>query len=102
MPAQNNSGHTLRPVPPDPEIIAWLWSEEGLLWHMKTIKQIRHSTGCFGVVKDDHECGPLESMCGPALSSPYPDEMIRRDMRWYGISGVPREWKQAQEQLDSL
>lgn len=95
-----NGGRTLRPVPPDAEIIAWLWSAEGILWHQKTVKAVRHSSGHFAVVKDDHECGPNDIMCGITAGSPYPDERITADIRRYGISGVPREWKQAQKRLN--
>lgn len=85
----------LKPVAPDPELISWLWSPEGLLWHQKTIKEIRHSSGHFATVKDDHECGPLALMCSVPSGCPYPDEMIRDELRRYGLSGVPREWTEA-------
>lgn len=83
----------LRPVSPDPEIIAWLWSPEGLLWHQKNVKTVRHSSGKFAVVKDDHECGPLNIMCFTPPASLYPDERIWADIKRYGMSGVPREWR---------
>lgn len=90
----------LRPVPPDPEMIAWLQGEEGQVWSLKTFARIKHSSGFFATIKDDHECGPNDLMCYISSSSPYPDELIRSDIRHYGISGVPWEWKQEQQRLN--
>lgn len=84
----------LRTVPPDPEIIEWLWSEEGEAWHRRHVKQVRHSTGAFAVIKDDHECEEYAVLCGIRSSSTYPDDQIMREIRAYGLSGVPGEWKQ--------
>lgn len=92
----------LRPVPPDPEVIAWLWSREGLVWHQNNFQSVRHSTGYFAVIKDDHECGPQGVMCGVTGGSTYPDQLITADLRKHGISGVPREWKRQQARLNAL
>lgn len=81
----------LRPAAPDPELIAWLWSIEGLTWHQKSIRRVNHAAGCFAEVKKDHECGPEH--CTPSRYSPYSDGFIFADLRLYGISGVPEEWK---------
>jgi hypothetical protein len=82
---------TLRPVAPDSEVIAWLWSEEGLLWHQKSIKQVRHAYGSFAEIKNDHEC---TSSCQPHDTSPFTDGAILKDISEYGLWGVPPEWKQ--------
>lgn len=80
----------LRPVAPDPELIAWLWSIEGLLWHKKNIHRVNHAAGYFAEVKNDHECGDI---CNASGYSPYSDGFIFDELRRFGISGVPREWK---------
>ena len=81
----------MRPVAPDPEILAWLWSHEGILWHQKTIKRVRHGAGHFAEVKKDHECS--DGYNCTIGGSPYADERILADIRCYGLSGVPGEWK---------
>lgn len=91
MPAQSSSDPTLRPSAPDPELVAWLWSAEGDLWHQKYIRCVHHAGGAFAEVKDDHECDP--DRCFPSPYSPYSDGYILADLREYGISGVPEEWK---------
>ena len=90
----------MRPVAPDPELIRWLWSPAGLTWSQNNFQTVRHSTGCFAVIKDDHECGPLGVLCGVMGGSSYVDMQIRGELRRYGISGVPREWKRQQERLN--
>lgn len=92
MPAQSNSAPTLRPVAPDREIRRWLWTEEGLDWHNENIRRIAHASGVFAEVKYDHECSA--GSCAPQSYSPHPDAVIANEIRVYGISGVPEEWKQ--------
>jgi hypothetical protein len=85
----------LKPVAPDPGICAWLWSEEGWVWHQKNIQRLRFANGVFAEVKNDHECDSCSSYCGPAAEgSPYVDCVIISDIKKYGISGVPAEWKE--------
>ena len=81
----------LRPVAPDPELIAWLWSYEGRVWHQQSIRRIMHQAGCFAEIKNDHECDP--ATCRPSSYSPHSDGYIFSELREYGISGVPEEWK---------
>jgi len=82
----------LRPVAPDPELVKWLWSYEGQVWHQKNIFRVRHAQGAFAEVKYDHECDP--DSCSVAAYSPHPDSMIWAELEKYGIYGVPEEWKQ--------
>lgn len=45
----------LKPVPPDPEIIAWLWSPEGIHWATEHTDYIHYRAGWLADIKDDHE-----------------------------------------------
>lgn len=45
----------LRPVPPDPEIIAWLWSPQGIQWATEHNDYVHHRAGWLADIKDDHE-----------------------------------------------
>jgi hypothetical protein len=82
----------LKACAPDPEIIAWLWSEEGLAWSKVYVKRVRHGAGAFAEIKNDHECHYLAMHCAFGHSA-YPDEQIRDDIKLYGMNGVPMEWK---------
>lgn len=98
MPAQNSSAPTLKAVPPDPEVIAWLWSGEGLAWAKAHTCNVRHGRGSFAEVKLDHECALSSTTCVYiGGGSPYPDHHIRNDLKRYGMSGVPEEWRTRQE-----
>lgn len=90
MRQQSNGVAMLRPVAPDPEIYAWLWSEEGMEWAAKFFKLVRHAYGSFAEIKDDHEC---RDICTVSSYSPYTDSILFNDIDTYGISGVPEEWK---------
>lgn len=81
----------LRPVAPDPEIYAWLWSDAGLDWHQGNARRVAHARGTFAEVKEDHEC--VDGSCRVQNWSPHPDSVIASEIRRYGISGVPEEWK---------
>lgn len=81
----------LKPVSPSPELIAWLWSDEGLAWLEKHVHRVSYQNAPFGEVKDDHECA---DRCGVYRQELYADRVIRRDLKYYGLSGVPKEWKQ--------
>ena len=83
----------LRPVAPDPALIAWLWSYEGETWHRQHIRRVMHQAGLFAEIKNDHECSE-PALCRPNGYSPHPDGFIFSDLRKYGISGVPQEWKE--------
>ena len=104
MQPQSSGEPTLRPVAPDPELIAWLWSDEGVQWYIQHVRIIRHNAGLFATVKDDHECSD-EAHCAQILASMRAghgtiyDAPIKGDLRRYGISGVPREWKTRQKVL---
>lgn len=100
MQPQDNGDLTLKAVPPDPEIVAWLWSAEGLAWSKVHIRDIRHGAGAFAEIKLDHECTTGIGMRCSVGGTCYPDEWIKAELRRYGISGVPGEWKQAQERYD--
>jgi len=81
----------LRPVAPDPDLIEWLWSAEGRLWHREAIRRVAHAHGWFAEVKEDHEC--YADDCEPYPFIPHADGIIASDLKAYGISGVPVEWK---------
>lgn len=81
----------MKPVAPDPDLIAWLWSEEGLAWLERHVRRVSFQNAAFAEVKDDHEC---TAYCGVYREELYNDRVIRRDMKHYGLSGVPEEWKQ--------
>ena len=83
----------LRPAVPDPELLAWLWTEEGLDWHAGHMRRVAHARGVLAEVKNDHECSPL-GHCEPNTYSPFCDEAIVHEIQVHGISGVPEEWKQ--------
>jgi hypothetical protein len=84
----------LKAVAPDPEIYAWLWSFEGMAWAMVEIRRVRHGAGVFADIKNDHECSSEQAYCAVGGST-YSDSAIWRDLREYGESGVPEEWKAA-------
>lgn len=85
----------MRPVAPDPELIEWLWSEDGVLWHQQNIRRVAHAHGCFAELKRDHECDPEDPVnCTAQAYSPHPDHVIWNELRKYGMSGVPEEWKE--------
>lgn len=94
MPAQTSGDRTLRSVAPDPEVYAWLWSEEGQLWCTKNFQRVRHAYGSFAEIKNDHEC-MTPSVCTVNAYAPYSDHQIRTDIRAHGINGVPEEWKKS-------
>lgn len=105
MPQQNSGAATLRPEPPDPAVIAWLWSEEGIAWSHVHIMSVRHGGGLLAEVKNDHECEASDGSapyCGVQLGySPFPDDQIVVDLRRYGLSGVPVEWKERYRRYSS-
>lgn len=87
----------MKAVAPDPEMIAWLWSAEGMAWSKVHIKCIRHGSGILAEVKNDHECPGAASATYCDFSfgySPYPDSLICADLKLYGLSRVPPEWKE--------
>lgn len=93
MPAQTSGDRTLRPAAPDPELLAWLWSAEGLTWCERYFKKIQHARGLFAEIKDDHECRVSPGQdCHFYAIVLGPDGDILSDLKKYGLSGVPGEW----------
>lgn len=65
-----------------------------MAWSHTYIRRVRHGGGAFAEIKNDHECpGSGEPCCAFLGCSPYPDAEIRDDLKFYGISGVPVEWR---------
>lgn len=87
----------MRASAPDPAVIEWLWSEEGIAWFRQFYKGVGHQRGAFAEVKDDHQC---LSHCTAGSNIHYPDNVIKIELDKYGMSGVPdswhREWLSAQ------
>lgn len=78
---------------PDRALLAWLNSDEGMLWLRGACKPILHCKGAFADVKQDHEC--TEAVGCMVGYTPFSDEAIKADIFRYGMSGVPWEWKDA-------
>lgn len=83
----------MRTSAPDPAVIAWLWSEEGISWASRLYAGVGHQRGAIADIKDDHEC---LSHCSVGIGAVFePDTMIiKMELDKYGISGVPRAWHQ--------
>lgn len=84
---------------PDRALLAWLNSDEGMLWLRGACKPVLHCKGAFADVKDGHECEASKTFNGNCsdrwMYIPFPDETINADIYRYGMSGVPWEWKDA-------
>jgi hypothetical protein len=82
-------------------MIEWLWSPEGIAWSHVHIRSVRHGSGIIAEVKPDHECHPESLRCEAFFGySPYPDSQILLDLKRYGLSGVPVEWKERYERYN--
>lgn len=83
----------LKSTAPDPAVIEWLWSEEGISWFGQLYRGVGHQRGAFAEIKDDHECLAV-CHCSAGVNYLYPDSLIKIDLDKYGMSGVPDSWHQ--------
>lgn len=84
----------MRPVAPDPELISWLWTIDGQLWAKANIRGVAHGGGQLAEIKNDHECADENGWCYVRDSNPLSiryDAQIFKDIRNYGMSGLPKE-----------
>lgn len=87
----------MRASAPEPAVIEWLWSYEGIEWGRNFYGAVGYQDGAFASLKDDHEC---KGHCSAGIQSLYPDQYIKADLNAYGMGGVSDLWRR--EWLNAL